>query len=38
MGLFDKFKKLFNTKENETTHKVYEEILQKYKEIIGDDK
>ena len=25
-------------KENETAHKVYEEILQKYKEIIGDDK
>lgn len=25
-------------KENETTHKVYEEILQKYREIIGDDK
>lgn len=25
-------------KENETAHKVYEEILQKYKSIIGDDK
>ena len=25
-------------KENEISHKVYEEILQKYKEIIGDDK
>lgn len=25
-------------KENETAHKVYEKILQKYKEIIGDDK
>ena len=25
-------------KENETAHKVYEEIVQKYKEIIGDDK
>ena len=25
-------------KENETAHKVYKEILQKYKEIIGDDK
>lgn len=25
-------------KENETEHKVYEEILQKYKKIIGDGK
>lgn len=25
-------------KENETAHKVYEEILQKYRSIIGDDK
>jgi hypothetical protein len=25
-------------KENETAHKVYEEILQKYKKIIGDGK
>lgn len=25
-------------KENETVHKVYKEILQKYRKIIGDDK
>ena len=25
MGLFDKFKKLFNTKENETTSEIREE-------------
>ena len=36
MGLFDKFKKLFNTKENETTNEIREEKkdVQIYEECL----